>query len=664
MNRWTKCAASALLLLASWSAFSQQAEPSPAKPIPIETFFKPAELQGAQLSPSGRYLAALRGGVTERVGFLIVDLDGKEGSHFVSAGPRDDVDWFSWVNDDWLAFGVNDPAYRGRGTLGRGLSVMSRDGKASRQLIARDWYKGKERDVFRRTVLTPDYYYLGRGAPGSQEVMVGKAHFNDNGEYEDSSLYALDVVTGQPRLIDSAPRAEQWRFDGRGQPRVAIQNKAGQITVLWLDPKSSQWTELFKAPRLSLPWWPLAVRDENRLLVSTVDDKGYSEVRDFDAVTRQLARQPMLTTPGYDSSLLPLFDRETTDLIGLRVLVDAWLTSWIDPHMAEIQARVDAKLPGRVNTVACSKSCPQSKRYVVFSSTDTDPGMTLLFTPANDQWQMVGRVRPDIDPQRMSPLQLHRTRARDGEDLPVWITRPRGQEEGRPAPAVVLVHGGPFVRGVDWSWGSERQFLASRGYVVIEPEFRGSKGYGDKHFKNGFKQWGLTMQDDVSDALKFAVDKGWVDAKRVCIMGGSYGGYAALMGVVKDPDQYRCAVAFAAVSDPRFMFDFFWSDVSDDAKVYSLPETLGDRVKDDAKLAAASPLELAARIKAPVLLVHGEQDFRVPIQNGERMRDALQKHGKSVEWVSYPRAYHGFPLLEDELDYYGHVERFLAKHLK
>ncbi|HEV6964976.1 alpha/beta hydrolase family protein [Roseateles sp.] len=651
-------------MLATWAAFAQGATPAQTpKPIPIETFFKPAELQSAQLSPSGRYLAALRGGVTERVGFLIVDLEGKEGSHFISAGPRDDVDWFSWVSDDWLAFGVNDPAYRGRGSIGRGLSSMSRDGKTSRQLIGRDWYKGKERDVFRRTVLTPDYYYIGRGAPGSQEVLVGKAHFNDKGEYEDSSLYALDVVTGQPRLIATAPRAEAWRLDGRGQPRVAIQTKEGQTTILWLDPRSGQWTEVLKAPSLEMPWWPLAVRDDLTLLVTTTDALGYHEVREYAADKRQLAGRPLLTTPGFDSSLVPLFEQETASLLGLRVLVDAWTTSWLDPTMADIQTRVDTKLPGRVNAIACSRSCLHGKRYVVYSSTDTDPGMTLLFSPADDQWQMVGRVRPDVDPQRMSPLQLHRIKARDGHDLPVWITRPRGQDDSRPAAAIVLVHGGPWVRGVHWRWGSERQFLASRGYVVIEPEFRGSTGYGDHHFKDGFKQWGLTMQDDVSDGLKFAVDKGWVDAKRVCIMGGSYGGYASLMGIVKDPDQYRCAVAFAAVSDPRFMFDFFWSDISDEAKVYSLPETLGDRVKDDAKLAASSPLMLASRIKAPVLLVHGEQDVRVPIQNGERMRDALQKNGKSVEWVTYPRAYHGFPLLEDELDYYGRVERFLAKHL-
>jgi dipeptidyl aminopeptidase/acylaminoacyl peptidase len=245
----------------------------------------------------------------------------------------------------------------------------------------------------------------------------------------------------------------------------------------------------------------------------------------------------------------------------------------------------------------------------------------------------------------------------------VWVTLPP-QTDGKPLPAVVLVHGGPHIRGTEWAWHAEAQFLASRGYVVIEPEYRGSTGYGIRHERDGFKQWGLAMQDDISDALKFAVGKGWADPKRACIMGGSYGGYAALMGVVKDPDQYRCAVAFAAVSDPRNVFDMHWSDFGADTRDNFLPMTMGDRKADEARFIATSPVEQVARIKAPVLLVHGSVDKRVPVQNGERMRDALQKNGKQVEWVLYPDEGHGFRLPENRYDYWRRVEAFLAKQLQ
>jgi dienelactone hydrolase len=628
-------------------------------PIPVETFFKPAELTNARLSPSGRYLAALRGGVAERVGFIIIDLEGDEGSHFVSASPRDDVSWFTWVTDDWLVFGVHDPNYRGYGGRGGGLMSMSRDGKRSRQLVARTWYKGME--MSRQRILSPDHHFLGLGAPDSLEVMVSESHYDANYEYEYATLHALNVVNGQLRSVDT-PKADYWVIDANGVPRALSRTTKGTTTVSWFDPDANKWVERYTAPQHELPWVPLAVRDPRRLLVRASDGRGYSQLWEYDAAQNKLAEKPMLTTPGFSGSINPIYARQSDKLLGVSVLVDARTTSWFDPSLDALQAKVDAKLPGRVNIVSCSP-CFNMKRVLVHSYTDTDPGMTLLYMPQTDQWQLVGKERPDVPVERMAHMELHRPKARDGEDLPVWITRAPNLPAGQPAPAVILVHGGPWVRGTSWAWHGEAQFLASRGYLVIEPEFRGSTGYGVDHMHKGFKQWGLTMQDDVTDAVKFAVDKGWVDAKRVCIMGASYGGYATLMGLAKDPDLYRCGVALAAVSDQRYMFDFHWNDFSDEVRSYSLPELLGDRQKDEARFIATSPVEQAARIKAPLLLAHGGEDRRVPIQNGERMRDALVKNGKQVEWVVYSHAYHGFPLLEDELDFYSRVERFLAKYL-
>jgi dipeptidyl aminopeptidase/acylaminoacyl peptidase len=287
-----------------------------------------------------------------------------------------------------------------------------------------------------------------------------------------------------------------------------------------------------------------------------------------------------------------------------------------------------------------------------------------MWRPQEDKWQLLGEARPDIAPARMAALEFHRTTARDGQDLPVWVTRPAGPAGAKPAPAVVLVHGGPWVRGVVWGWHSEAQFLASRGYVVIEPEFRGSLGYGDKHYRAGWKQWGRTMQDDVTDALRFAVKQGWVDASRVCIMGASYGGYSTLIGLVRDPDQYRCGVAFAAVSEPQNMYDYHWSDFGYQTRNFNLPVLLGDRTKDAGMLADISAVRHAEKIKAPLLLAHGARDRRVPIEHAEAMLAALRKAGKSVEWVRYPEEGHGFFYDENRFDYYRKVEAFLAKHLK
>jgi dipeptidyl aminopeptidase/acylaminoacyl peptidase len=303
---------------------------------------------------------------------------------------------------------------------------------------------------------------------------------------------------------------------------------------------------------------------------------------------------------------------------------------------------------------------------LVYAYSDVDPGTYSLYEPQSQRWKVLGQIRPEINVRQMGNQTMHRFTARDGHNVPVWVTLPRmpAGKKVQSAPAVVLVHGGPYLRGTSFGFDEEAQFLASRGYVVIQPEFRGSEGYGTVHFRAGWKQWGLKMQDDISDSLKFAVSKGWVDPARVCIMGGSYGGYATLMGLAKDPDQYKCGVAFASVSDPRNVYDFFWSDETGAGRRYSLPLLVGDRVKDEAILKAGSPLEQVGRIKAPLLLMHGALDRRVPIDNAERMLSALRAAGKPVEWVRYPDEGHGFEFDNNRYAHYRRVEAFLAQHLK
>jgi len=407
---------------------------------------------------------------------------------------------------------------------------------------------------------------------------------------------------------------------------------------------------------------PAYLDGPDTLVVRTGLADGGFALRRFDFATGKPQREPFLVANGFSAQPRPVVDRPTGRVLGLRLRLESQTSVWFDPEMKRLQAVVDAKLPGRVNLLSC-RPCVDPKLVLVNSYADNFPGEVLVYRPKQDQWQRVGVARPEMDGVRMAPLDLHRIKARDGADLPVWVTLPP-QADGKPLPAVVLVHGGPHVRGTEWKWDAEAQFLASRGYVVIEPEFRGSAGYGLDHEHAGYKQWGLAMQDDISDALKFAVAKGWADPAKACIMGGSYGGYAALMGLVKDPDQYRCAVAFAAVADPRFMFDMHWSDISANSRENWLPTRLGDRKADEARFIATSPIEQAARIKAPVLLVHGGIDRRVPIQSGERMHDALLKNGKQVEWVVYPDEAHGFHKNENLINYWRRVEVFLGQQLK
>jgi len=340
---------------------------------------------------------------------------------------------------------------------------------------------------------------------------------------------------------------------------------------------------------------------------------------------------------------------------------------WLTDGMKAIQADVDEALPGRVNRISCRHCGKPDMVLLVRSYSDREPGEWWIHRGASSDtkgWQQVGRVKMELKAEDMAVMAMQRIKARDGRDLPVWVTRSPAAQG--PLPAVVLVHGGPWVRGNIWGWHADAQFLASRGYVVIEPEFRGSAGYGEAHLKAGFRQWGQAMQDDVADALKWAQKEGLASDK-ACIAGASYGGYSTLMGLVKDPALYRCGVAWLAVTDlDLFLTGSWWitDDISKSGRQYTLPEMVGDPVKDAAMLAANSPVKQAARIKAPVLLAFGEDDRRVPLAHGERMRKALREAGNNPVWMTYSGEGHGFAVVKNRVDFAERMEAFLARQLK
>jgi dipeptidyl aminopeptidase/acylaminoacyl peptidase len=207
------------------------------------------------------------------------------------------------------------------------------------------------------------------------------------------------------------------------------------------------------------------------------------------------------------------------------------------------------------------------------------------------------------------------------------------------------------------------QFLASRGYVVIEPEFRGSTGYGFNLFHAGWKQWGLAMQDDVADATTWAVKQGWVDPTRICIGGASYGGYATLMGLIKNPELYQCGFEWVGVSDIDLMYSIHWSDSSDAWKHLGMPVLVGDPSADARQLEETSPLKQAARMQRPLLMAYGAKDYRVPIEHGSSFRDAVSRTNKNIEWVVYDDEGHGWTGLKTNVDFWTRVETFLSRHI-
>lgn len=643
-----------------------------AAPPPTEAFFKAPDIAQAVLSPDGRRLALTTAHGAQRLGLAIVDLaSGKAaGAAQFSNG---DVTRVHWVSDERLLFSVVDTADgSGRAAGAPGLFAVDADGKALRQLVRRMGRPVVSEGSGRHARLLDWNHVLLRvptpraGQP-NEEVLIAEVSLDE--QRRQTPLW-LNTRTGLTRAVDLAlPRdAVGWVSDGRGELRVALTQRDGRRGALWRGPGREDWQPLYESSLLDAPFGVHAVDNAGQLFVTRSQGQdGDGVLSRYDFERRAPEAKPLVLTPGFSFAGHVLAEGDG-EALGVRVVTDGESTVWFDAGLKALQQQADDRFPGRVNRISCRRCGQPDMVALVFSFSDRDPGQLWVYNaqPAEGDkpWRAVGRLRNDIAPATMATMDFHRIRARDGRDLPVWVTR--SAAAAGPLPAVVLVHGGPWVRGNVWGWHGQAQFLASRGYVVIEPEFRGSLGYGNAHYRAGFRQWGQAMQDDVTDALRWAQAQGLASDK-ACIAGGSYGGYSTLMGLVRDPGLYRCGVAWLAVTDLELLLRGSWwvdDDTSSESRRHRLPETIGDLEKDAAMIAAHSPVRQAARIQAPVMLAFGEEDRRVPLAHGKRMRDALREAGNEPVWLTYPGEGHGFGSLKHRVDFAERMAEFLARHLQ
>jgi dipeptidyl aminopeptidase/acylaminoacyl peptidase len=435
--------------------------------------------------------------------------------------------------------------------------------------------------------------------------------------------------------------------------------------VHYLDPANAGWRVLtsfstYKGGKDAFT--PVGFGSDGTLFATAYgDDSDTTALYTIDLATGKRSKNPVIATAGYDfrGGLVG----NGAKLLGVQFETDAPGTVWFDPAMKTAQDKLDALLPGTINLMSFpSGGDPEWALVKVVS--DVKPLSYYLFNLKTGAINPVGESRPGIDPKRMGRQDPVRYKARDGLEIPALLTLPANGAKN--APLVVLVHGGPYVRGTHWGWSPDSQFLASRGYAVLEPEFRGSRGYGDKHYRAGWKQWGLAMQNDIADGARWAVAQGYADPKRICIAGASYGGYATLMGLVNDPDLYKCGVNWVGVTDINLLYDEHWSansDTSDDYKTYGMPDLIGDQVKDAVQLKSTSPIEQAARIKAPLLMAYGGVDKRVPMVHGRKFMQAVKATNSQVEWIEYQDEGHGWGLPKNRVDFWSRVEKFLDQNI-
>jgi dipeptidyl aminopeptidase/acylaminoacyl peptidase len=648
------CACIVILAIAAALPAAVFAASGEAKPIAIETLFEHPRYGSAALSPNTRLLA-VTARIGERMQLVVVDLGSRQTKPVAGFGDAD-VAWFEWISDGRLVFSVEDQAAALGDQPGQGLFAVDADGGNLRELMP----------TVKKQAKSAAYVGTYRGAHylahcrGTEDILTIKVESGNKGAYvmrqntrtgrESSMVFG---ISGD--IVDAVA-------DAAGEPRAVVSvDRQGRVLVWHRANAEGKWRVIASFPSLTDPalWQPVGFSPDGKTMwVSGRVNRDFAAIYAFDLAGGKLG-EVVLAHPDADMVGGLHFDPDSGELLGIRVEADKQQDNWFDAAWARAQSTVDAALPGRVNELTGNAK----SRLLVRSYSDRDPGRYYLYEVQEGKLAETLVVRPEIPPTRAAEMRRIDYEARDSLRIPAYLTLPVSASATKP-PVVVLVHGGPYFVRDHWRFNPEVQFLASRGYAVLQPQFRGSAGFGDRLFRAGWKAWGLAMQDDLADGVKALADQGVIDPARACIMGGSYGGYAALMGLAKDPDLYRCGVDIAGVSDIRLMFSIGYSDFANSLWAdFGMKELIGDPETMATQFAATAPTEQAAKFKAPVLMAYGSEDYRVPIKHGEKMRDALSAAGKTFQWHVFSGEGHGLMKAENRYAYYRAVDTFLAKHL-
>ena len=633
----------ALISLAMFAATAQghtQAE--------LETFFRNPKFATATLSPNGKFLATTAN-INGRFQLTVVDVETSAAKNIAGHETRD-VFRIHWINDERIVFNIIDRD-RTQNSSYSGLEAIDREGNRITNLgdpVSGDapkmGWSGKPYHMELAAIVKDD--------PNS---IITLGYF-PNG---DLVPYRIESTTGRRKEIaySIAGLPRDFVFDAKNQLRVVVTANAieSELTISYRDQPTQGWKILSKHSRFDPKLSVLAFDADDSMIVSAPTADGRLGVYKFDFANNRpgelLAADKSVDV---DSGLV--FSPDTQKLAGVRIQSEPPRTVWFDKGLAALQAGIDKAYPGQVNMIYPGNA---QAAMLIHSYSSTNPGSYALYYPDKKKLQNLFATRPWIDAKKMSEQLVYDYAARDGLPIVSYLTLPQGHAP-RELPLVVNVHGGPWARD-HWGFNPEVQFLAAAGYAVLQPQFRGSTGFGDAHFRKSFGQWGLAMQDDITDGINSLVKQGIVDARRVCIMGASYGGYAAMMGLVKDPGLYRCGVNLLGVTDIRYLFtQGAWRN--DRVAGYRLTEMIGDPDALREQFIATSPARQADKIRAPVFMAYGDNDLRVPLLHGEDMRDALKKHQKVYEYMELYKEEHGFAKEETRYRVYGAIDAFLKKY--
>ena len=613
-------------------------------PIPVEHFAQLPLLSDVLLSPNGEYLAALAPVEGELRLYIAPVERAADQQPYIGNLPKATFNWINWASNERLIFSYTTVIRFGNipVSLTRRLGAVNRDGSDGKILTHRSaglFEISIQDDVLHTLHDDPDHVLYAFAAEGEIYPAVHK----------------LNIHTGESTaVVAPVEPIMDWYADHDGLVRFGVGWKKKKAVMLARSSEAPEWHplhehNLFKDQRFR----PMGFGFDPKILyVRSPIPHGRDVIYRFDLEAGELIDK-VFEHPKVDA-LGVVFSPVSREVAAALYLEDTIEYEVFDEQFAKSLALINKALPDRTNLI--EQTAGGGQYHLVYSYSPTEAGRYYRYDTEAKVLHLIAAQYPELEPDGLADMQPVTYFARDGIEIPAYLTLPKGAPSEN-LPTVIMPHGGPWVRDslVFDPWV---QFLANRGYAVLQPNFRGSSGYGSAFIGLSFGEWGRAMQDDISDGVKWLVRKGISDPARICIVGASYGGYAALMGTVKTPELFHCAAAFAPVTDISLML----KNLKGNAEYDLLKEQIkGNRSNRD--LREVSPLKQAKKIKTPVLLVHGDEDLNVSVEHSRKLAKALKKQKTPHQLIVLEGGGHGMRKQEHRVKFFRALEAFLAEHI-
>lgn len=616
--------------------------------VDLEPFLKKDVLETLKISPTGAYYA-MTVPLEDQTILVVVRRADKQVTSKIHAGSDSVINGVWWVSDERVIVSVAKKyGSRDRPYPTGELYATDADGTKRRQIFARYGLDGRQ--------LQPRAAHLIDTLPDDARKVLVSMYALDTST-PNTRVERLDVFSGNMDTVATAPvRRASFTVDTARHVRFA--HGAGDDNVSKLYHRANDdasWTLVNDEAKTGFVEWPLGLSADGLTAYLQVQKaSGPDAIVALDTVAG--TRKEILRDPVVDPHDIIYADDGRTP-VGSFFMHGKLRTAFFDEKSptARLYRKLERAFPG--SSVDITSGTRDGRLKVVYVWSDTSPGDFYLFDNTDNSANLIFSRRSWLDPATLAPSELVTLRARDGLPLHGYLNRPR---EGRdvPMPLVVMPHGGPFGLFDGWEVNDEAEMLARAGYAVLRLNFRGSGNYGRAFQHAGARQWGRAMQDDITDATRWAIEQKIADPKRICLYGASYGAYASLMGVAKEPALYRCAAGYVGVYDLALMHK------QDSRDSRSMRNWADDWISDDrGSLAEVSPNLLAQRIRVPVFLAAGGKDEIAPQAHSERMEKALKAAGVPVETLYVRTEGHGFYTEANQRTYYTRLLDFLSRHL-